>query len=229
MGGTVSDLFKTTSTKVKGSYWVIWLFVAVVVVLVSGCYYFFEDAYSSYIGIQQIQETMSVKIVTFPVGLVLLAVTPQFAQVVLGFLAATQPDRNKLKYYVGVLCFWLIDGAFDVWYRSDQRLLDDPRSAVASILVTFLVYTLFSEMFIMIGGGLFLELFPSFKSQMGKFVADVRKPGRRTGTAQTTANNRRTSRRGNNRRTSGRVHAQDTYSGSQSTTRRDVEDLANRL
>ena len=160
------NIFEEVGQKVRNSFWIIWIFIAAVCMLCVGAYFFFEDTYSSYTGIVQIQSHFDIRVVTFPIGLYFLAITPQIGQVVFGYLWVI---TRKMQYAFGFLCFIFVDMAFDVWYRSNEQLLDNLEVALITILLTLVIYTLCSEIFVTLGGGLVFELFPDFTLQLKIF------------------------------------------------------------
>lgn len=157
----MENVFENAAQKVKNSRIVIWVFIASFAMLLIGANHFWEDTLSSYYGIKMLEESYGLKPTTYDLTYWTMSFAPQIAQVVLAYIYMSNPRKNRWAL-LGVIVALFFDFFADTWYRSDSAMFNSVGTAVISILLTFIYFTIGSELFITIGLGLTLELAPPF-------------------------------------------------------------------
>jgi hypothetical protein len=151
----MSDFYQNTVNKYKGSPSSVVLFIGALVMFVIGVNHFVEDTYSSYFGLLNLEETYKLNVQIFDWSYWTMSLAPQVASVVFFYLYLA--DRGK-KWLLLSLLSQLMDFFADAWYRGNGLLLENLGVFAISSSLTFIYFSVGSEMFISVGGGLILKM-----------------------------------------------------------------------
>ncbi len=163
-------VFEQISAHIKNSHWKFPVIIVFAVGLICGLGIFAEDYSTSLLGYQQLQ---TLKVLPFTAYLV--AFVPQIGQIIFGYAAVT--DENKR--WAGVVAFLLFitDWGLDVYYKSGPK--HELGMVVLAGFESFVIYTLLSEVLIVICVGTLMELlgpvFSSLKSWLFPFLGPSKK------------------------------------------------------
>lgn len=133
------------------------LFLLSVTMFAIGVNHFAEDTYSSKIGLESLQTAYQLNIQIFSWSYWTMSLAPQVASMVFFYMFLS--DTSKKWSLVICLGAQVMDFFADSWYRSDGRLFDNTGVFIISGLLTFVYYSIGSEFFVTVGGGLILKLF----------------------------------------------------------------------
>jgi len=157
----MANLFEAVADRVRNSMIVIWVFILSALMLAIGLNHFAEDTYSSFMGIQWLQQTYGLIPASWQLTYWTMSIAPQVAQVVFAYMFIVDTDRNRWAFWAAFLAF-LMDFGTDIWYRSNQGLFDSTGKFVVTSALTFVYFTIGSEGFVTIGFGMVMELFAPF-------------------------------------------------------------------
>lgn len=157
----MANLFESVAGRLRGSSIVIWVFLASCMMLIIGLNNFLEDTLSSYYGVQMIEKGLNMTPASYPLTYWLMAIAPQVGLIVFFYLFLSETNENRWAFYASMGCF-AIDFTTDIWYRSNGHLFSSWTVFVASGLLTFVYYTVGAQVFVTLGMGMALELFPYF-------------------------------------------------------------------
>jgi hypothetical protein len=153
----MSDLYESALGKYRGSPSMIILFVLALAMFVLGANHFIEDTYSSKYGLENLEQVYRLNIQIFDWTYWTMSLAPQVASMVFAYLYLS--DTRK-KWALGVsLSSQFMDFFADSWYRSNGQLFDSSGILIVSALLTFVYFSIGSEFFLTVGGGLIIKLF----------------------------------------------------------------------
>lgn len=113
---------------------------------------FAEDTYSSYVGIQMIEKQFGVTAASWNATYFFISIIFQALSVI--FMYVFVIDREEYWWAsIVALGSQAVDFAADIWYRSGGNPFLDTNRFVASFLLTFLMFTVGSEIALMLGFG----------------------------------------------------------------------------
>lgn len=164
-----TNIFTEVAHKIKNNKIVILFFLASVAMLASGINHFIEDTISSLYGIQELEATFGVIPATYQITYWTMSLAPQLAQVVFAYLYMVDGRKNKWALWMTIAAL-VVDFVADAWYRSNQQLLERPGVFIVASVLTLVYFTIGSEVFITVGGGLTLELLGPALHQFAVFV-----------------------------------------------------------
>ena len=167
----MSNIFEQASEKIKNSSIVLWVFLASVAMLLIGINHFWEDTYSTYMGMHQIAKTFDVIVASYETTYWTMAISFQVGTVVFTYLFLVN-TQTRWPLGAGLFCFG-VDFFFDAWYRSNEMLFSSPSHFIAAVLLTFTFFTVGSELFVTVGLGMVLTLFAPAISQFRKLVSEI--------------------------------------------------------
>lgn len=156
----MSDLYQAAVDKYKGSPSIIILFVLSFIMLILGCNHFIEDTYSSKIGLENLEKAYNLNVQIFSWSYWTMSLAPQIASMVFSYLYLAD-TRKKWALWVA-LGSQGMDFFADSWYRSNGQLFQTWQVAGVSTLITFIYFSIGSEFFISVGGGLVIKMLAPF-------------------------------------------------------------------
>jgi len=169
----MSDIFELVANKYKNSPSVMMLFIASLAMLVIGINHFAEDTYSSYLGLNVIETAFGMNVQIFDWTYWTMSLAPQIASIVFFYMYLTNTDD---KQYLAIsLMAQAVDFFADTWYRSNGEMLANPKVGIISGVLTFAYFTIGSEVFLSVGTGLCLKLFPHATYSWKYFVNEIKK------------------------------------------------------
>lgn len=171
MPNKYNSVFESIYQYVKGSSMAAWVFVLAIITLMIGINGFAEDTYSSYVGIQMIEKTFSVKPASWELTYWMMSLSFQVLTVIAFFAYLSDKKNNWWGFWLA-LGAQAVDFASDVWYRSNGTYTS-AASVVVSLFFTFLFFTIGSEVALTFGLGLVAKLFVEGMSQLAIFVRNV--------------------------------------------------------
>lgn len=185
----MTSIFKSTGQKIKNEKVVLWLFVAALTMLIFGLYHFYEDMLSSRYGLQMLEQAYGLVPATHEVTYWTISFSPQIVQIVFAYMLLSKPKKTTMTHvaiFLGLVFVFALDFLTDVWYRTNGEVFNDPKIFIAGGILTLLVFTIGSEVFITVGVGITLELLTPAKVQFTKlidefFSASHKKRGRPPG------------------------------------------------
>lgn len=181
-----NSLFDSVVNYVRGSPLAAWLFLLSIVMLAVGINGFIEDTNSSYAGVQQLEKAFNITAASWKPTYLLMSLFFQVLSVV-GFFFYLS-DRQKYWVWLWVsFGSQVIDFFADVWYRSNGQVFQSIGVLVVSAILTFVFFTVGSEVALTLGLGLTSKLFVEgmtqlaiiFKNMMtgiGKFFERISTP-----------------------------------------------------
>lgn len=149
------DFYQNTVNKFKGSPTSVVLFIAALVMFVIGVNHFIEDTYSSYFGLLNLENRYHLNVQIFDWSYWTMSLAPQVASVVFFYLYLA--DKGGKWLWLSIAS-QVMDFFADAWYRGNGSLLMDGEVFVISSALTFIYFSVGSELFISIGGGLLLKM-----------------------------------------------------------------------
>lgn len=152
----MSDIFEATKRKYAGSPAVVILFVLAFLMLVIGLNHLIEDTFSSYYGLKSLEEFYKMKVQIFDWTYWTMSLAPQVASMVFFYMYLS--DTSKKSLLVMSLGAQAMDFFADSWYRSGGKLFYSFEVFTVSSLLTFIYFSIGSEFFTTVGGGLVLKL-----------------------------------------------------------------------
>ena len=169
----MSDIFESVANKYKNSPSVIVLFIAALAMLIVGINHFAEDTYSSYLGLKAIETMFDMNVQIFDWTYWTMSIAPQIASIVFFYMYLTNTDD---KQYLAISLFaQAVDFFADTWYRSNGIMLSDLKVGLISSALTFAYFTIGSEVFLSVGAGLCLKLFPHASYSWKYFGNEIKK------------------------------------------------------
>lgn len=171
MNNSQNSFYDSIHDYVKGQTLAAWVFWLSVVLLAIGINNFVEDTYSSYIGVQEIEKTFNVKAVSWDFTYLGMSLAFQIITVLAGI--AYMSDRKKY-WYAGWLAIAAqgVDFIADVWYRANGTW-NGWGSVTVSLALTFIFFTIGSELAVTVGLGLVARLFVEGMAQTGILVRNI--------------------------------------------------------
>lgn len=163
----MSTTFQRIASRIQGSYMSIFLFLVGVSLMLVGINHFIEDTISSYNGVIMLEQFYGMKPTTYPLTYFTISISPQIAQIGFFYLFIANPKKN----WWALVIFGIASGFdfyTDIWYRSNERLWESADIFAITSIMTFMVYTFGSELFISTGFGLTFELLAPAIRQMNK-------------------------------------------------------------
>jgi hypothetical protein len=152
----MSDIYQTTIEKYKGSPTIVVIFFFSVLMFAIGLNHFIEDTWSSFYGLKSLEATYGLNIQIFDWSYWTMSLAPQVATLVFFYIYLS---NNKVKWPLYVsLGAQAMDFFADSWYRGNGNLLQSWDVFLISGLLTFVYFTIGSEFFLSVGGGLIIKL-----------------------------------------------------------------------
>jgi len=151
----MSDFYQNVVSKYKGSPASVVLFVLALAMFAIGVNHFVEDTYSSYYGLLNLEARYSLNVQIFKWSYATMSLAPQVASIVFFYLYLA--DRGKKWLGLSFLS-QCMDFFADAWYRGNGLLLEDSGVFFISSALTFIYFSVGSEMFVTVGGGLLLKM-----------------------------------------------------------------------
>ena len=191
------NLWQTIQQEVRGGPMALTIFIAGLAALILSLVLTAEDFMSSLHGLESLQLAFGVQAVTWPFVLYFMAAAPQVGQIV--FLALWSLDTSRKWALAAGLAWFLLDFISDVQFRSAGNLFIVPgtegvanqeATLVVASLMTFLYFTVGTEMFMVAGSAIVLTLLPDARRQWRILQKDIAQAGR--------DEDRRKQQRGNN-------------------------------
>lgn len=175
------NIWTTLQGEVHGGPLALYLFVLGVVAFIIGAVLSVEDAVSSYRGLQMLETTFGVNVVSYDVVLYVMAITPWVGQIV--FFGLWSLDTSRKWALITAIVWFVLDFISDVQYRSAAQLfpLDgsgiNPQSwdtILVSAGMTFLFFTVGAELFITAATAITVALFADAISEYARMRLAVR-------------------------------------------------------
>jgi len=164
----MSNVFSETARRIKTNKVVILFFLASLTMLLIGINHFIEDTLSSLYGIQQLETIFGIIPATYPITYWTMSLAPQVAQIIFVYVYMVNTKANRWALALAISAF-AVDFIADAWYRSSGQFLESPGSFLVASALTFVYFTMGSELFITIGMGLTLELLGPAGGQLIEF------------------------------------------------------------
>jgi hypothetical protein len=152
----MSDIFESTAKKYRGSPAVVILFVLALAMFLIGINHFIEDTVSSKLGLETLQSSYDLNVQIFQWSYWTMSLAPQIATMVFFYMYLS--DTTKWSFLVLSGASQLMDFFADTWYRSNGQFFQNIEVFSISALLTFIYFTIGSEFFVTVGGGLLLKL-----------------------------------------------------------------------
>jgi len=175
----MTNVFQAAYSRLKNSTLIVWIAFAAIILFFSSLNLFIEDAKSSRDGIALLELAFGVQPVNYAITYWTMSVLPQVVQIVFMYMFLVDIRKNWWAAAV-VVVFFLIDFISDVQDRSNQHLfpldggVNVDATTMSAVLLTFLFFTLGSELFMTASVGLLLEIFPDALEQTARLWARVR-------------------------------------------------------
>lgn len=176
----MANLFQELTNKFKNSRAMAAIFFIAILAFFIGIWNGAEDAYSSYQGLQTLEQTLGLQAVNWTFTYWVMSITPQVGQIIFGYAYASQKKR---LWAVIAFAFFVLDFTADLQDRSNGILFDSIAAGtliqkstplIWSSVLTLGFFTVGSEMFIVLGSGIVLETFDSAIDQLAELYAAVR-------------------------------------------------------
>jgi hypothetical protein len=152
----MSDIYQSVYNKYKGSPSAVMLFVGAFIMFVIGINHFVEDTNSSKLGLESLERAYNLNVQIFEWSYWTMSIAPQIASIVFAYMWLS--DTSKKGYGFLALGFQAMDFFADSWYRSNGNLFEDRGVTIISGILTFVYFSIGSEFFMTVGGGLLLKL-----------------------------------------------------------------------
>lgn len=172
MPSRYNNLFLGVYNSVKGTPLSAWLLILSVILLLIGGNNFAEDTYSSYVGVQMMENALDLNPATWKLTYWAMSLFFQIIAVIAFFIYLSDRQNNWQWFWLAAGS-QVIDFIADVWYRSDQRLFDSPVKFVVSLLLTFVFFTAGSELALTVGFGLVATMFKDGFTQFGHIISGI--------------------------------------------------------
>lgn len=164
--------YMRTNKLFSESYLAIIVFVSSLLMLIIGINHFIEDTYSSYMGVQMLEQELGLVPATWAFTYMTMSLAPQIAQIVFTYMFLS--DTKKFRWAIwAAVAFLIVDFAADVWYRGDARIFHDWKIFISTFLITLVYFTLGSEIFMSAGFGLTLSMLKPFIEQSKEVMKDI--------------------------------------------------------
>jgi len=167
----MSDLYQNAVDKYKNSPSIVILFVLAVVMFLIGANHFIEDTYSSKYGLENLERAYNLNVQIFDWSYWTMSLAPQISSIVFAYLYLSNTNRKWTGWIAGLS--QAMDFFADSWYRSNGQLMDGWGVAGISTLLTFVYFSVGSELFVSVGAGLIIKMFAPFLSTWRGVSADV--------------------------------------------------------
>lgn len=168
------NAFDKVADSLRGNPLAAWVFVLSVLFLMIGVINFFEDTYSSYMGIKLVENLHSVKPASWEYTYWGLSLFFQVASVLSFFIFWADTKKYWYAFWIAIGS-QIIDMFADYVYRSGSFMsitTDPPRFMWAFILTMFFTF-LGSEVALSVGFGLTKAMLPEGLKQLGLFFGSL--------------------------------------------------------
>lgn len=169
----MSDVFEKVVVKYRGTPSALVLFGVSLIMLLIGLNHFFEDVYSSYIGLVSIEQHFRLNVQMWEWTYWTMSGSLQVATMV--FFYVFLADTSKRWAWFVAVGAQLIDFLSDLWFRSNGAMFTDWGVTVVGGLITFFFFTVGSEVFISFGFGICLKLAAPAVSQWKIFRTAIQR------------------------------------------------------
>lgn len=200
----MSDMFSQAHQKWGNTTYVLWVFGVSILLFLIGIVTQIEDTISSLEGLRLLEQTYQITPAKHEITYYALSIAPQVAQIAFFFLFVLDTKKNWWAGLIAAAAF-LIDFALDVQFRSSAWLFSpsgihvDTRVTVAAVL-SFIFFTIGSEVFISIGFGMVINLWKPAAAQFDRLMNEDTSVKYRQKAKKAISGANRTSRGGDNRR-----------------------------
>jgi hypothetical protein len=172
----MTDMYQSVVDKYKGSPSVVMLFLLSVAMLVIGINHFVEDTYSSYYGLKNLEAAYGLNVQIFDWSYWTMSLAPQIASMVFFYMYLS---NTSVKWTLGLsFASQAMDFFADSWYRSNGHLFGGFEVFSISAVLTFIYFSIGSEFFVTVGGGLVLKLFAPALATWKAAMDNIRKARR---------------------------------------------------
>jgi len=171
MNATYNSVFDSIFAYVKGQTMAAWIFLLSLVILFIGINGFAEDTYSSYVGIQMVEKAFNVRPASWEGTYWAMAISFQVITVIAFFAYLSNPQKHWWGLWVSFGA-QIVDFIADVWYRSNGEFTSMVSVGV-SLVMTFLFFTIGSEIALTFGLGLVAKLIVEGLSQLSIFTRNL--------------------------------------------------------
>lgn len=152
----MTDFYQGVVNKYKGSPASVVLFICSLAMFVIGVNHFVEDTYSSFYGLRNLESMYGLNVQIFNWSYATMSLAPQIASMVFFYMYLA--DTSK-KWCLGLsFVSQLMDFFADAWYRGNGLLLENLPVFLISSALTFIYFSIGSELFISVGGGMVLKM-----------------------------------------------------------------------
>lgn len=172
MSDKYNNVFQGVLNSVRGTPLSAWMLIMSVMLFIIGINNFAEDTYSSYAGVQMIENVLNMKPASWQFTYWAMSLFFQVISVIFFFIYLSDRKENWNWFWFGMATQFL-DFMADVWYRSNEQLFSSPTSFAVSFLLTFVFFTFGSEFAITLGFGLTAVLFKDGMVQLVKVIKSI--------------------------------------------------------
>lgn len=170
----MSNLFESIRRKFEDSPAIVMVALVSLAAMLVGLNHGMEDVTSSYWGIQWLETIFNVRPASYALTYLTMSLTPSIGQALMGYLFLLNP-RKYWWAVPGFLLFFIMDSTPDVWYRSNENFFADSSTAISSIYITLVYFTIASEGFVTLGFGLLLATGGPALEQFGVALQNFRR------------------------------------------------------
>lgn len=172
MTAKYNNIFQGVLQSVKGSPFSAWMLTMSILLLVIGINNFAEDTYSSFAGVQMIENILNMRPASWEFTYWAMSLFFQVSAIVFFFIYFSNRKENWIWLWFGFAAQFF-DFVADIWYRSNEQLFTSPQTFIVSFFLTFIFFTLGSEVAITIGFGLSTALFKDGVMEMVKIAKSI--------------------------------------------------------
>ena len=170
MSTKYNSVFDGIHSYVRGGPLAGWVLILAIITLVIGINDFAEDTYSSYVGVQMIEQTFGVRPASWELTYWLMSLFFQVVSVLFFFAYLSDRHQNWWALWVAGLS-QVVDFVADVWYRGNGTF--SLVNTTISVILTAVFFTIGSEMALTFGFGLTSKLFVEGSTQLSITVRNV--------------------------------------------------------
>ena len=170
MSSRYSSIFDSIKSYVSGSPLAGWVLILAILTLIIGINGFIEDTYSSYTGVQMIETTFGVRPASWEFTYWAMSLFFQVVTVLAFFTYLSDRDKNWIALWISMSA-QAVDFIADVWYRSNGTF--SMVNTVVSTVMTFVFFTIGSEVALTFGFGLTSKLFVEGSLQLSITLRNV--------------------------------------------------------
>lgn len=172
MAQTAQSMFKKIEEWASGPF-IVWVFFAACFMWGIGANHFVEDTYSSFLGLQEVEEIYGLIPATWQLTYWTMSLAPQIGQIIFGYIYLSDTRANKWAGAVTAALF-VMDFVADIYHRANGQVGWDARTLWAGGL-TLTYFTFGSETFLTVSTGVILTTFPKAIIAFRKVAADLEK------------------------------------------------------